>query len=138
MRQEANVRDHVYTHIAEQRTMEQHDYESFKTILLEQKRQLILQANETVSRESANGQGQMPDYTDVASIESDRTFQLRIRDRERKLLQKIDQALERIEEGTFGLCERCGSDIGGERLKARPVTTFCINCKTKLEEVENE
>ena len=118
--------------------MEQHDYESFKTILLEQKRQLILQANETVSRESANGQGQMPDYTDVASIESDRTFHLRIRDRERKLLQKIDQALERIEEGTFGLCERCGSDIGGERLKARPVTTFCINCKTKLEEVENE
>ena len=76
-----------------------------------------------------------PDPIDRASLESDRNFLLRIRDRERKLIVKIKKALERIEEGTFGICERCGEEISEERLKVRPVTTFCIDCK---EEQENE
>ena len=118
--------------------MEEKIFEEFKVLLLEQKRLLIQQANQTVSRESNGAQGQLADYADIATLESDRTFHLRLRDRERKLVQKIDQALERIEEGTFGICERCGEDIGAERLKARPVTTFCINCKTRLEEEEVE
>ena len=118
--------------------MEEKMFDDFKTSLLEQKRLLIQQANQTVSRESNGTQGQLADFADIASLESDRTFHLRLRDRERKLVQKIDQALDRIEDGTFGLCERCGEDIGEERLKARPVTTFCINCKTRLEEGEVE
>ena len=118
--------------------MEENMFDTFKTLLLDQKRQLIEQANQTVSRESNGAQGQLADFADIASLESDRTFHLRLRDRERKLVQKIDQALERIAEGTFGLCERCGEDIGEERLNARPVTTFCINCKTRLEEGEVE
>ena len=118
--------------------MEENMFETFKTLLLDQKRQLIQQANQTVSRESNGAQGQLADFADIATLESDRTFYLRLRDRERKLVQKIDQALERIAEGTFGLCERCGEDIGEERLNARPVTTFCINCKTRLEEEEVE
>ena len=118
--------------------MEENMFETFKTLLLDQKRQLIEQANQTVSRESNGAQGQLADFADIASLESDRTFHLRLRDRERKLVQKIDQALDRIEDGTFGLCERCGEDIGEERLKARPVTTFCSNCKTRLEEGEVE
>lgn len=118
--------------------MEENMFDTFKTLLLDQKRQLIEQANQTVSRESNGAQGQLADFADIASLESDRTFHLRLRDRERKLVQKIDQALDRIEDGTFGLCERCGEDIGEERLKARPVTTFCINCKTRLEEGEVE
>ena len=118
--------------------MEENMFEDFKTVLLDQKRQLIQQANHTVSLESNGAQGQLADFADIATLESDRTFYLRLRDRERKLVQKIDQALERIAEGTFGLCERCGEDIGEERLKARPVTTFCINCKTRLEEEEVE
>jgi DnaK suppressor protein len=77
-----------------------------------------------------------PDPTDRASVESDRNFILRLRDRERKLIVKINQALERIEDGTFGICEDCGEPIGAKRLEARPVTTQCIDCKTKSEATE--
>jgi DnaK suppressor protein len=77
-----------------------------------------------------------PDPTDRASLESDRNFMLRIRGRERRLLLKIEEALERIEDGSFGSCERCGEDISEERLKARPVTTHCIECKKKEEALE--
>jgi DnaK suppressor protein len=77
-----------------------------------------------------------PDPTDRASLESDRNFLLRIRDRERKLILKIEEALDRIEKGTFGICEVCGEEISEERLQARPVTTLCIDCKTEEEEKE--
>ena len=78
----------------------------------------------------------MPDPADRATLESDRNFELRIRDRERKLINKIKEALERIEDGTYGICESCEEDISEERLKARPVTTLCIDCKTKQEDEE--
>ncbi len=76
------------------------------------------------------------DPADRATAESDRSFTLRIRDRERRLIRKIDEALKRIEDGTFGVCAECGEDIGIARLKARPVTTLCINCKSRQEEGE--
>ncbi|MGE4264326.1 MAG: RNA polymerase-binding protein DksA [Desulfovibrio sp.] len=76
------------------------------------------------------------DPADRATAESDRAFTLRLRDRERKLIKKIQQALTRIEEGEFGVCVECGEDIGIARLKARPMTTLCINCKSKQEEDE--
>jgi DnaK suppressor protein len=74
--------------------------------------------------------------TDRASLETDRSFELRIRDRERKLLHKIDKAIERIQNGTYGICEACGEEIGFKRLEARPVTTLCIDCKAKQEREE--
>jgi DnaK suppressor protein len=77
-----------------------------------------------------------PDPTDRASLESDRNFTLRIRDRERKLIVKVKEALERIEDGSYGVCDRCGGDISEKRLIARPVTTSCIECKKKEEAVE--
>jgi DnaK suppressor protein len=77
-----------------------------------------------------------PDPTDRASMESDRNFELRIRDRERKLINKIKKALEKVEDGTFGFCEVCGEPIEFKRLEARPVTTHCIECKTSAEEEE--
>jgi DnaK suppressor protein len=77
-----------------------------------------------------------PDPTDRASLEADRNFMLRIRDRESKLIKKIKKALDRIDNGTFGICEKCGEDIAPARLKARPVTTQCIECKTKEEALE--
>ena len=83
------------------------------------------------------GTGAFPDPTDRASLESDRNLTLRIRDRERKLRNKIDDALARIEDGTFGMCEVCGDEIGTERLEARPVTTLCINCKESQEQDES-
>ena len=78
----------------------------------------------------------VPDPNDRATIESGRSFELRIRDRERKLLSKIDEALERVAEGEFGICEDCGEEIGLKRLEARPVTTLCIDCKTIQETKE--
>jgi DnaK suppressor protein len=69
-------------------------------------------------------------------LESDRNFELRIRDRERRLIGKIREALDRIEAGDFGECEDCGDQIGDARLKARPVTTLCIECKTEQERQE--
>jgi DnaK suppressor protein len=74
-----------------------------------------------------------PDPTDRGVLESDRNLMLRIRDRERKLIAKIDEALARIATGTFGRCEECDEWIGIERLKARPVTTLCIECKAAQE-----
>ncbi len=76
------------------------------------------------------------DPADRATAESDRAFTLRLRDRERKLIKKITQALQRIEDGEYGVCVDCGDDIGIARLKARPMTTLCINCKSKQEEDE--
>ena len=76
------------------------------------------------------------DPADRATAESDRAFTLRLRDRERKLIKKIQQALTRIDDGEFGVCVECGEEIGIARLKARPMTTLCINCKSKQEEDE--
>jgi len=81
-------------------------------------------------------QNTFPDPTDQASMEADRNFDLRIKDRERKLIKKIDQALLRIKDGEFGICESCGGDISIKRLQARPVTTLCIDCKTAQEQEE--
>jgi DnaK suppressor protein len=77
-----------------------------------------------------------PDPNDRATLESDRNFVLRMRDRERKLSSKITKALERIENGTFGICESCGEEISVERLTVRPVTTLCIECKEQQEQQE--
>jgi DnaK suppressor protein len=77
-----------------------------------------------------------PDVSDQASAEVDQNFSMRMRERERKLLKKIDEALERMDAATYGICERCGGDIPYKRLKARPVTTLCIECKTLQEQEE--
>lgn len=106
----------------------------FKDLLQKQLDDLLAEADETVKAMS-DKEDLFPDPIDRASLESDRNFILRIRDRERKLIAKIRKALGRIEDGTFGICERCGEDISEKRLKIRPVTTFCIDCK---EEQENE
>lgn len=77
-----------------------------------------------------------PDVSDQASAEVDQNFSMRIRDRERKLLKKIDEALERMNTATYGICEHCSGEIPYKRLKARPVTTLCIECKTLQEQEE--
>ena len=109
--------------------------EEFRELLQEQMDQLIHEAGKTVS-EMTDEKTNFPDPTDRASLESDRNFELRIRDRERKLIGKIREAIERIDAGEFGECEDCGDKIGEARLKARPVTTLCIECKTEQERQE--
>jgi DnaK suppressor protein len=115
--------------------MEKKDIEFFKALLTERLGELLSQADNTVSG-MKNPNDNFPDPTDRASLEADRNFMLRIRDRESKLIKKIKKALDRIENGTFGICEKCGEDISIPRLKARPVTTQCIECKTKEEALE--
>jgi DnaK suppressor protein len=115
--------------------MKKKDIEFFKELLENKIEDLLSQADNTVSGMTAPKEN-FPDPTDRASLESDRNFMLRIRDRESKLIKKIKKALGRIENGTFGVCEACGEDISIERLKARPVTTQCIECKTKEEAFE--
>ena len=107
----------------------------FRTILNEEMRQLLQEAGKTVS-EMTSDTTNFPDPNDRATQESDRNFELRIRDRERKLINKITEALERIDSGEFGVCEVCGEEIGEARLRARPVTTCCIDCKMEQERQE--
>jgi DnaK suppressor protein len=77
-----------------------------------------------------------PDMGDQATADIDKNFMLRLRGREQKLLKKIELAIEKIDNGTYGICEVCGCEIGIRRLEARPVTTMCIDCKTEQEEEE--
>ena len=107
----------------------------FEKLLTDQRDALVSEAMKTVE-DMSDEEETFPDPTDRASLESDRNFLLRIRDRARKLIVKINEALARIESGTFGICEMCGEDISEERLNARPVTTLCIDCKTEEEEKE--
>ena len=109
--------------------------EYFKNLLTERLNELLAEANKTVSGMTDQVEN-FPDPTDRASLESDRNFTLRIRDRERRLISKIKDALDRLESGSFGICESCGEEISDKRLKARPVTTLCIDCKKKQENQE--
>ena len=112
--------------------MNQKKLESFRRLLDEKLEELLKEAERTVAG-MTDSKENFPDPTDRAAMESDRNFLLRIRDRERKLISKIREALERIDDGTYGICESCGEDISEKRLRARPVTTLCIDCKKRQE-----
>ena len=115
--------------------MDKEKLEYFRGLLLDEMRTLLDEAGKTVSEMTADTTN-FPDPNDRATQESDRNFELRIRDRERKLINKIREALERIDDGSFGTCELCGEEISVGRLKARPVTTLCIDCKIEEERKE--
>ncbi len=117
--------------------MDKEKLEQFRAILTKRFRELVADAEKTVSGMTGE-KASFPDPTDRAFLESERNFLLRIRDRERKLILKIRDALKRVEDGTFGICEICGEEISEKRLKARPVTTLCIECKEEQETKEKE
>tara|TARA_B100001971_G_scaffold105932_1_gene97444 strand:+ start:354 stop:728 length:375 start_codon:yes stop_codon:yes gene_type:complete len=116
--------------------MEDQDLEDFRT-QLEGLRQEILGESEGTLQDMQEESTLYPDPNDRAAMETEHITVLRLRDRERKLLGKIGEALEHIEDGSFGFCEKCGVDIGVERLKIRPVTTYCIACKEEQEAGES-
>ena len=118
-----------------QKTLKQGKMETYKALLTQKINELLSEAGKTVT-EMTNGKENYPDPNDRASLESDRNFELRIRDRERKLIMKMQEAIKRIDDGVFGICEVCGGPISEKRLMARPVTTLCIDCKTKQEKME--
>jgi DnaK suppressor protein len=108
----------------------------FRDILLAWKKELMEEVDRTVHHmqdEAAN----FPDPNDRASQESEFSMELRTRDRERKLLKKINESLDLLDEGEYGFCESCGVEIGIRRLEARPTATLCIDCKT-LDEIREK
>ena len=109
---------------------------AFKKKLLKQRKDLLTEAVQTLNIKISTEKESFPDPTDQAVAELDNNFLLRLRGREQKLLKKIDDAISRIDSGTYGVCESCGGDISIKRLEARPVTTRCIDCKTRQEEEE--
>jgi DnaK suppressor protein len=109
--------------------------QDIKQDLIAQKESLLKEAEETLN--ALPSELNFPDMGDQATAETDRNFMLRLRDRERMLLKKIDETILRIDNNEdYGICEECGNDIDIKRLKARPVATYCIDCKTRQEEEE--
>ena len=111
------------------------ELQTLKGILDEQLNELLSQSREAVT-ELTEVRETDADPLDLAVTESNRDFTLRMADRERKLLAKIRYALERMQNGEYGVCESCGAPITFGRLMARPVATLCIDCKTEAEQVE--
>ena len=115
--------------------MKNRGFEYFRKILIRWQEDLYKQADVTIT-DLQEPTVKAIDHVDQASLQATRDFTLRIRDRESRLIGKINQSLARIEECTFGICDMCGEKISLQRLKARPVTTFCITCKNKIEALE--
>lgn len=113
--------------------MRQRELKFLRGLLEGRKREILEEADRALGSMNEKPGEAYADPTDRATLESDRALLLRMRDRERKLLTKINEAFSRIESGAYGRCEECGDEIGIERLKARPVTTLCIGCKSAQE-----
>lgn len=116
--------------------MNEKQREHFKQLLLAWKRELMEEVDRTMSHlkdEAAN----FPDPADRASQEEEFSLELRTRDRERKLIKKIDKTLELIENDEYGFCDACGVEIGIRRLEARPTATLCVDCKT-IDEIKEK
>ena len=115
--------------------MNEMQLEFFRQKLVEWKKELLIQSSDTLDDLRQGGLNQ-PDDIDRASLETDKSLDLRTKDRARKLILKIDQAIERIEDGSYGYCEDTGEEIGIERLMARPIATLCIEAQERHERME--
>jgi len=112
------------------------DLKRFKEILEEKKDSVLKNAKKTLNEDMTLDVDDLPDEMDLASSEYLQSFQFRLRGREKTFLKKIDHALAKIEDGTFGMCESCDEPISIKRLEARPETTLCIRCKEDQERTE--
>ena len=112
------------------------DLKRFREILLARKKEILRNAQRTLSEDMTLDQDDLADEMDLASSEYIQSFTFRLRGREKTFLSKIDHALAKIGEGTFGICEECGEPISVKRLEARPETTLCIRCKEDQERHE--
>jgi RNA polymerase-binding transcription factor len=119
---------------SQQRPRPSGKYESIRRDLMRQRVELLTQAG--IGLPDREDQITSPDTTDQAQAEVDRDLVLRMKEREQKLVKKIDEAVERIDLGTFGICRGCGNEIPLPRLKASPITDLCIECKTRQEQDE--
>jgi DnaK suppressor protein len=111
--------------------------EHFKKILLSWKQELMEEVDRTVNHMKEDASN-FADPSDRATQEEEFSLELRTRDRERKLIKKIDQTIDRIERDDYGFCDSCGVEIGIRRLEARPTASLCIDCKTLAEIKEKQ
>ena len=117
--------------------MRKRDLERFRKMLLEQKNQIVTHGR-ALAGEVHVDSDDLPDALDNAVAESTLSLTGRMRERKLGLLAKIEKSLERIERGRYGECESCGEEIGLERLRARPVADYCIDCKDEQERLERQ
>ncbi len=108
----------------------------YKKQLLEEKQRLLNNSKNALKNELALSPDDLPDETDLAASEINQNLIFKLRDRERQLLAKIDEALSRMDEGNFGICQDCEEPIEPKRLEARPVSTLCLSCKERQEHRE--
>ena len=116
--------------------MESKDFEYFRQILLEKKREVEERVEQLKNGDIHTNKDDLYDDVDAASVDTDHNLLFRIRGREAHLIKKINEALEQLDAGTYGVCAECGEDINVERLKARPVAPLCIACKEEQEKME--
>jgi len=112
------------------------DLSRFREILLGKRAEILKNAKQTLSEDMTLATDDLADEMDLASSEYLQSFTFRLRGREKTFLKKIDHALAKIDEGSFGVCETCDEDISLKRLDARPETTLCIRCKEDQERNE--
>lgn len=117
--------------------MRKRELERIKKELLKRRNEILGQALDPRNGDLKSERENLLDSGDVATEEVDRSFKIRLREREEKLLKKIDSAIAKVDDKSFGLCDDCGQAIEIKRLVARPVTTLCISCKNLQEEKEN-
>ena len=127
--------DRLYRPTDDEPFMNERQLEYFKQKLLNWKEDILRESRETLSHLQTDTENH-PDVADRASSETDRALELRTRDRQRKLISKIDEALRRIEEGIYGFCEETGEPIGLARLEARPIATLSLEAQERHERRE--
>jgi DnaK suppressor protein len=110
----------------------------FKTLLTEKRDEIIKKAKQTLEEDMSLDANDLPDEMDLASSEYLQSFTFRLRGREKSFLDKIEKALAKIEDGSFGTCTECEEEISIKRLEARPETTLCIRCKEDQERMEKD
>jgi len=118
--------------------MNKEDTEFFRTLLQEKRQEILDQARRALEQELVMQKEELPDEMDLATSEYDRFLTIRFRGRERVLLNKIEQSLRQLEEGTYGVCVECGDEIPKARRELRPVANLCIRCKEEQERKEKQ
>ena len=132
----AQSKDSEWKRRSEDEALKKRDMMRFKKVLEQQRDELLDNTKKTLSGDIHLDPDDFPDEIDTASSEMNLAFQGRLRERERGLLAKISQALQKIDEGIYGECEACGEAIGVKRIQARPVAELCIDCKAEQEQLE--
>jgi DnaK suppressor protein len=118
--------------------MKKTELDKFRELLEAKRAEIIRRAQQTLDEDMSLDVNDLPDEMDLASSEYLQSFTFRLRGREKIFLEKIQKALNKIADGSFGVCEECGSGISSKRLEARPETTLCIRCKEDQERVEKD